>query len=596
MEQVLNNYHFKNRVTHENVSYAEKISFFADCFEFTILNMGRIGSHPLENHKSLLEKIKFQLENYTTFSRKYIVHYFSHPYLQSKDELIVKHYSSIHKTLLKAKMSCEKDGNYSDADKRLQLAATIAELIVQMEDSLFSNSLDRIIQAILCKYPLEGGKHDHVKIFEYYTPILVTEFAFAGFNIKDLRDIIRMISEKEIVLENNVVETKAILPSELMNLRTDPEKFFKAACDYLNNRNLKQQLEGIYHLLKNQNRSRTLLFQIGSVRSFKPFNFDYSGVSFFNVLPDRYKLAKQRYKSFFPEAQAFAEVTVEAGDEQTTLLRAERKINEALNYFNSIFKINARLDVFDYILEDHGKQKMAIRYGGVIDDSESEKFENGKMEKYLEGANTYLAHKAIKLDTIYFQALGTARSEEKLINFWRYLESYFDYDGYNAEHVIEKVSRMVGRDSITSYIFFAHNLAWYVLTGNAVSYDHKYFNVSREEFAEHLRSKPIGDINFKRLQEIIVHPYVTRQLKWHLESTDEEKIETGTTFYSDLLFETYEQRNLIEHSGVFQEKAVQKLIPSLELLVFKFRNIISREIKAGSFSNFKHLIHHLSVE
>lgn len=586
------NYHFKNRVTHENDNYAKKISFFADCFEFTILNLGSIGAHPLENHRSLLAKIRFQLDNYTTYSKKYIVHYFKNSYLQSKDEVIEKYYSHEYKLLRTAKGKCEKNGNYSDENSRVELISSIDQLLAAMENTLFTNSLDRVIRAILCEYPLEG-KHDHVKIFEYYTPILVTEIAFAGFNLKDLRDIIRIISEKEITIEYETVNTKAILPSDLLELKGKTEDFFNAASEYLKNRNLKQQLEGIYLLLKNNIRSRTLLFQIGSVRAFEPFTFEYLGVKFFNKVTEQYDFAKERYKSFFPEAQAFAEVTVLAGDEFTALIMAERKINDALNYFNAVFQINARLDVFRYILQDNEKQTLAVKYAGVIHRSDSHRFDDAKIETYLKGVDNQLARKAILLDMIYFQALGAGRSEDKLLHFWRYLESFFDYDGYNAEEVIEKVSMIVGNDSVTSYIFFVHNLAWYILTGTPSRNGHEYFHISEQELSDHLKSKPIDQVNFNRLNEIIRHPYVSRQISWFLETSDHDKISNGTSFYSNVLFETYEQRNLLEHSGLFYDKSVQKLVQPLEKLTHKFRSIITREIKTGAYKNFKDLIDHL---
>lgn len=51
-------YHFKHQITHPDKNVSEKVNFFADTFYFTLLNYGSPKFHELENHKSLLEKIK----------------------------------------------------------------------------------------------------------------------------------------------------------------------------------------------------------------------------------------------------------------------------------------------------------------------------------------------------------------------------------------------------------------------------------------------------------------------------------------------------------------------------------------------------------
>lgn len=226
-----------------------------------------------------------------------------------------------------------------------------------------------------------------------------------------------------------------------------------------------------------------------------------------------------------------------------------------------------------------------------MEDNDVNRFESGKISNFLSDVNNNpLAVKAITIDKIYFQALGAANDEDKVIHFWRYLESYFDYIGYKASDIMEKVSTVLALGSNISYIYFVHNLAWYILDGDGVHFDHKYFSISKEELNEHRANKSIHEIKFYRLREIINHPYITNQLDWFITSSDVDKIREAKAFWADILFETYEQRNLLEHSGIFNRQAVKKLAPILARLAFKFRYIISKDIKSGKYQDFQRLI------
>jgi hypothetical protein len=86
------NYHFKHQITHTDPSISNKVNFFADCFDYILKNYGKPTFPELENHKSVLGKIKFQLDNFSSFAPKYINHYFRNSYLTKKDPIIEQYY------------------------------------------------------------------------------------------------------------------------------------------------------------------------------------------------------------------------------------------------------------------------------------------------------------------------------------------------------------------------------------------------------------------------------------------------------------------------------------------------------------------------
>src|SRR5436190_16622844 len=253
-------YHFKNAITHPSSLIADKANFFADYFEFVAADLGKVGALELENHKSLLEKVFTQLENHTQHSKQYVNHYFTNPYLSKKDPLIKKYYLDDWK-LVKAAWK-----KYNKSTEPNDLQATLKLFVEKLDQSLFKNALNEIIAAIQCKHPL--GKHDHVNIFEYNTPIIVSEFVFAGFDHTDLYLVFKNIFTKEIRLDGDKVRTQAPLPPELIELKHDATKFYHAASAYLNKRNLKQQFEGIYFLFKNSVKNRTFIFRLRNVQTY----------------------------------------------------------------------------------------------------------------------------------------------------------------------------------------------------------------------------------------------------------------------------------------------------------------------------------------
>ncbi|MCX6262210.1 MAG: hypothetical protein NTY95_15500, partial [Bacteroidia bacterium] len=87
-------YHFSNQIINKEQIVADKVNYFADVFDYFLSNMGKPTFPNLENHKSLLEKIRFQLDNFSNHSTKYINSYFKNKYLTSKDPLISEFYKN----------------------------------------------------------------------------------------------------------------------------------------------------------------------------------------------------------------------------------------------------------------------------------------------------------------------------------------------------------------------------------------------------------------------------------------------------------------------------------------------------------------------
>jgi hypothetical protein len=121
-----------------------------------------------------------------------------------------------------------------------------------------------------------------------------------------------------------------------------------------------------------------------------------------------------------------------------------------------------------------------------------------------------------------------------------------------------------------------------------------YFGISEEEYQSLYNLEKISDINFVRLVEVINHPFVTAKIKSYISTPNNILIAELQDFYWKLLLEAYEQRNFIEHSGMFNEKAVEKVLLSLPTAASYIRNLMTRSILTNNFLSFAEMVKFLS--
>lgn len=600
-------YHFKHQITNPIKSISDKVNFFADYFDFALMNFGRLGFQQLENHKSLLEKIKFHLDNYSGNSNQYIKHYFENQYLSHKDWLIAEYYSNEWKIINKLKLKTFV--NLSNENQRNELNKEITKLIKKLDESLFENALNKIIVTISCTQPLK--KHNHSEIFEYYTNLILSEFIFAGFPKEDLKKVFDKILANEVKLENNEVLTDVPLPQTLLDIKNNPDNkpeiFYAAVEKYLQNRTLQQQFEGIYHLFKGSSNDKTYVFKLSNVSTSKSISLIYNNVLFSNQLKKKYVkrgITSKIFRTFFNgKGNLFAEVTVKENNGEVGKSNAILKVNNALNYLNSTLDKKAKIETDDYIIRENHKGIRHRSYNEVIYPEDEKIFIKNNPHKILNVNNKTISQFLI-LDSIYFQGLNEAQLELKIVHYWRYIESFFESQDYNSKNIKTTLSQILSKNNTPNLLFNYYNLAYHIV--HAAYYNHiksiddrsginHFFNVTDNELRNLTKPQPIDDINFKRLKEIINHPYITKKFSWLLKSSKDDKIKLAYDFYMNTLTEAYEQRNFVEHSGIHCNKSVEKVLLTLPEITKQFRSLMINELKTGMYNSFNEVINKLQT-
>ncbi|MCW3104867.1 MAG: hypothetical protein JWO09_3307 [Bacteroidetes bacterium] len=596
-------YHFKHQISHPSKTVSDKVNYFADYFDFVLSGYGREGFPELENHKSLLEKIKFQLDNYSKFSNRFINYYFENSYLTKNDPLIKEHYSKDWN-----RIACIKNKGklqLNDVAKRKQLNSAISYLIEKLDESIFQNAMHNVITAILCEEPLH--KHNHKEIFEYNTNILLSEFLFTGFPKKDLQSVFDRILSKDIEYDNDKVETDAPLPKELLNLKNDPnytsEMFYNAVYDYLKNRTLAQQFEGFYHLFKNSSSTKTYVFKLTKIKAYKPLTFKFNSVVISNELKNKYVQpdTSDKFSTFFKEDVLMAEISLEEKSDLVGKSNALLKISEAVNFLNVQLKKEINIKTDEFLLFCNG---LGIRRTSMVTSIHPEDLDGlNKSNPYnqLNSANS-LVSCFLRLDAIYYQSINEERIEFKVVDFWRYLESFFDSKIYNAESMMHIASTLLSRKSIQNHSFNWFDSAQQILHSAYQRpirsvFDNSgivpFLNITDVELRALCSPGLLKDINFIRIKEVLNHPYLNKKIDWILNASDEEKIKSSYNFYIRILTEAYEQRNFIQHSGIYNKKSIEKVLLTLPNMIKELRGMILRELKTEKYSSFEGMFNKL---
>ncbi|RZK42635.1 MAG: hypothetical protein EOO90_06240 [Pedobacter sp.] len=154
-------YIFKNLLTNPDPYVQDKARYFADCFEFILNNMGIYDFPPMENHRSLLEKIRLQLVNYSAqHSAKYVLHYANNPFLDKKDEMMKCYYSSYNPLIQKLRSTLFKD----PAERKL-IIMDIDTFLSDLEGSIMKNAMEEIHSVLHCVENL--SQHNHPLNMDY---------------------------------------------------------------------------------------------------------------------------------------------------------------------------------------------------------------------------------------------------------------------------------------------------------------------------------------------------------------------------------------------------------------------------------------------
>ncbi|GGH16799.1 hypothetical protein [Mucilaginibacter phyllosphaerae] len=571
-------YHFYNNLTNENELIQTKVRYLADYFDFLANNLGAFQFPSFENHKSLFNKINFQLINYTEHSSSYIQHYLKHQLFSKNDYLLKKHYQRIFIVIDELRSKA-----YVEAEKRQELINNILLSISNLDKTMFKKVAEEIVIVVQCEKDLH--QHNHKEILEYCALIMITEFAYENFPIDFLKRVFEKVLTNNVVLKKDEVVTDAPLPEVLVferdNLKDEPEKYYELVQSYLENRNLQQQLEGLYHLFKHAKKTFRFLFKLNNVGSKEAIKIAYKGTLITSTA--KFYLQKnpnnKEYLEFFStKHQLYLETEVIAANEKSAKFSALRKANDSLLYINDYFEKNAVINDRDYIICQNKKcTRIRPSLTGLFKDSVA-KFNKSHDTKNLGKIDTIPANLVNHRDIIYLLANSDSYPDQKLNHYWRYLEGFFN----SGADVIERLPIILSNLSLNyttwSYCALLHENLYKMYQEGIRGED---LGWTEQDFFKNLNANFFTKELLKTYNQHIKHPYLNRTINKYLKTKISSHHNNLINYYRGILKEAYEQRNFIQHSGVYHSNAVFKVLLQLPNMVFDFRRLMIKQAIKG---------------
>lgn len=290
------------RLTHPVVQ--EKLRYFADYFNFTAVNIGKMERLALDNHLSLLDKLLFHLARSKKHRYDYVDAYLQHP-LWSDASLIsgFRAYAGFERVRRKypTSESINKRKDWIEANET-RLARSAGLLLRTLSQHLFRKTLDITVARVLCGCDLAK----HQAEIETLVHTLVSQYVFAGNSREDIVELFQRIITRDV--------KDYPFPKSYAN-STDEQKQ-----QYLDSLTLRAQLRAVHHHLQRIGRHDLHLFRVVNLTAAEDFLFTYDKVTF--IHPKHPKL--ERIAAQFKEDR-FREDYLERDDLLLAIVRVKHK-------------------------------------------------------------------------------------------------------------------------------------------------------------------------------------------------------------------------------------------------------------------------------
>lgn len=579
---------FKSRLTNPNPIIQEKARYFADCFDFILSQLGSFDFPDLENHRSLLEKIRFLLLNFLPTSRKYIEHYSLNKMLAPTDRILKKHYPKAIKIgkLIRA-------GKYSDSSERQSLLIDLDLIIYDMKVNLLEYAVEDLQTVLHCPEHLES--HEHIQIIEQATTMIVSELIFKGHPKKDLGTLIENLLSNEVKLIQNQVYTKFPLPLTInQNSGKLSSNLQQEITNFMENRTLRQQFDGITNFYQTTHENK-ILFKILNTKSKKRIDKSYDNVRLTNqIQPYLTTDINKTYRAFFsvPD-QLFIEVSLPVVSANSASQLAREMIGRTIAKFDDFFNIRLLIDYSAMVYRIEGIY--SIRFTFDTDWIRENRPIKTRLENKMLKLNNQASNRFLHLEHIYAEAKTGILADLKLSNYWRYFESCFSGLGMNAEQIKNSAALILSNYRITHLWFPYCQLASEVLWENRDHISEPHVQLSYRELVDFLDLNQLNINWVLQANTYTRHPFLTKRFNRFSKKPIAKVKQELYAYYQGILLEAYEQRNSIQHSGQFQQMALDKLLMSFPELVSDLRELFQSQILKGKLITYQEIIAELEI-
>lgn len=574
---------------HDNQIIHEKVIYFADHIQYANALMGKISALQLENHKSLLEKIIFQIDHNLKKCIPYIETYLKNPLITAKDDYLFDKFFNNEKKGIN-QFSHLKLGNHTRRDDILfeikkesqELLQAIGENILQY----YVTDLRTLIEDENIRLS-EPAK----KKIRYYAHLIVTEYIFQGFDQEDIQHLIKRVVSGKI--EDNYPQRIKPIP--------ESKNFFDRLVQYPFTE--KMELRYIARI-ENIEASPDTDKQYKDLRILHP-----QGEILKGLFADNFYQGLKEEQIFNQNQSFLKEKTLIVLFELSTNSYLEGKriffdeLESLVNYVNGLYKATAYVDYSQVCVLNLKNNS------GVLNWTRTDYMAkmNDDFEKYSLFANqnnynnlkkTKAGEKILQTENLFLRTLISKDSREKITAYWRYLESLFDYEaGNKAIEIRKKISSILLNDEEDSFKIELGLLLQNSLNNNGFRVGQDINPITFKKYFGGI-GKLIDVDKLSDHEDVLKRPFLKELIHTHqnFKNNLNKHLEAARNYYGEILWEAYAQRNFLQHNAIVFDKSVLKLAPILQLLVVRFRRILLKMLLSSekSFETIEELIQFLS--
>lgn len=578
----------KSQLSNDNSDIQDKARYFSDSFDFLLAHMGNYGFPSLENHRSVLEKIRFQLADYDPrFSNTYIKHHIKSKFLDKSDLLLSKYYKSAIPLVQQIRTLTHKD-----LANRELIITQLGSVIEDMEHSLLKNAMEEIHIVLHCEEGINA--HQHTKTIEYACAIVITEFRFAGLAIREIQGIFDRLLSKKITLGKRGVHSKFPLPAVLRSEskpREEIKNYYAQVEAFMENRTLREQFDGIVNLFESTKSQSKVLYRILNLKSKVPVSKSYGKVkvttAFKSYVP-RKSDSHHRHAFFTGEHQVFIEATVNSIDLVGGEKLAIDLINHELAKFEVYFNCKIVVDYTSMIMKV-GKQiatQTKISGQWLRRPVKEKNIAENRLARVGTEASAYFLH----LEHLYVQAKTSYLPDLRLTHYWRYIEATFASEGLKSQDMQEYLSEILSNHRIQDVLFDYRQIAEEILWENRHGIVTKKHNLGYHEITKILNGTEISMAWLTGANEIMNHPFLKSRLRALAKVKVSDAHGDMKSHFMDILQEAYEQRNFIQHSGTEHRLALEKLLLTLPGIVESLRQLVLSSIQRKKLVTYAQIL------
>lgn len=580
---------YKHQITNQNPIIQEKARYFADSFDFCLSQLGNFGFASLENQRSLFEKIRFHLRDYEPYSSKYITHHLSGPLLSGSNPMLRTYYPNAVKLANQIRA-----GKYKTPAERVQILSEMDEILRDMENTLLKYALEEVQTVLHCPEPLI--EHEHMLELDRAAEIIIPELIFKGHPIKDLDKLIEKIMSNEVKITQNTVKTRFPLPAGLRDQKkTQGTAIAKRNVEeFMNNRTLRQQFDGIYNLYEAELQNKAI-FRIINTKSKKKVDKSYGNVRLTNQIKSYLsKDMNAKYRNFFSaEDSLFIEVSLPYVSMEGAARLSKAYIGKSLALFNHYFRVNLLVDFKVTVIKIDGLFSMRSSFSSdwirEINPNKS------RREKQLRKLDNPASKRFLHLESLYAEAKTGMLPDEQLGNYWRYLESCFSGMGLTATTMQSVLAEILSNNQLAHAWVPYCQLAMDVLQDNRQQIQDKGITLSYREIMDFMGLEKLNAKWVIQANQYLRHPLLCERYEQFSAKTVGEIYGELYKYYQGILLEAYEQRNAIQHSGMFQQMALDKVLLNLPQVVASLREIICSKILKGKLTSYAEILESLRL-